>query len=241
MMKLTYEGMENTFGNTGFVEEFDDFEGAAVTLGVIVLDGSTSMDDFESTMPKYLENSFLKRIKQAQIADRLRLCKVIFTHRIPPNAFERFVSPENLDCSYQVGGGTAIYSTWVWTRDALFEKMDKMRAQKVRTNAVVYMMTDGRDEHSHENNHSLQDGAAAVKDLLKREVELFYFPFGASKITAELLGIPDDHIIPMEKTEAKLKEIYNIASSSLVSKSQLINTGLGATSSVPTGIGGVDI
>lgn len=213
--------------------DVDELEASRQTLYRVVFDDSGSMSPYEKAVNESFEftKDLFSNVKEA---DEILVAITRFNNEIVSGGYQK---AESIDTSYSTGGMTALYDAIVDAQHRLINNggtgyMQQLIDNGTTTQAAILIFSDGVDNYS---NKSARDAAQALAYLKKEEVPVIFVAFGDEALKeAKNLGIEDKNIIEIDTTvndtallSAKLKEVLQLASKSVVSMSQSVGGGSG--------------
>lgn len=175
----------------------------------------------------------LQKTKQAQagsIFAALRFLNGTVLYDIRPIVGAELLTPSN----FNPVGGTPLYDQTMVLCGTAIAKTQEYQSKGVSVRTISLIVTDGDDLHS---QHSIQDCASVVTDLLKSEMHIV----AAIGITDgktdfrrifQEMGIPDQWILTPQKNPTEIRKAFAMASQSAVRASQ------GSASFSQTAMGG---
>jgi hypothetical protein len=208
--------------------DIDDLEASRQTLYRMVFDNSGSMGPFEVAVRESFEftKDLFANVKEA---DEILVAITMFNSHVTSGGYQK---AENLDTSYSTGGMTALYDAVVDAQNRLVNDngtgyMQQLIDNGTTTQAAVLVFTDGHDNQS---KNKASDAAKALAYLKKEEVPVIFIAFGSDAVDeAKSLGVNEKNIIHIDTDHAdtatlgaKLKEVLQIASKSVVSMSKSV-------------------
>lgn len=214
--EITIDGLDETFAANA---EIDDDTPPVIMLVDFVIDGSTSMSDYQWPMCECLQH-FKMAIIDSKQADEMLISKTVFNTVILTGGY---VTPEALDTSYSVDGGTRLYDTIIDRRQRMLDYMDKLRDNGTTVRACMMILSDGEDLHS---RSTVSDARQAVESLLRKEVTVSFIAFGQEAFgIADSIGISKKNVLQVTNDESALRRAMEIASKSVVSASKRVSSG----------------
>jgi len=216
--------------------DIDDVEGSRQTLYRVVFDKSGSMGNYEDQVREsfvYMKDLF-SRVKEA---DEILVAVTQFDNVVVSGGYQR---AETLSTDYTTGSTTALYDAIVDAQYRLVNDKGTGYMQQLVDNgttvqSAILIFTDGYDNASKKKP---KEAADALRYLKTNEVPVVFVAFGSEAVNeAKTLGIAANNIIEIDTDHvdtntlgAKLKDILQIASKSVVSMSQSVggagNTGI---------------
>ena len=203
----------------------DELETATPFLTVLDIDASGSMGDYSDSNSGIMGDC-LRNCKNAVInskqADEMLLAKITFNDNVDIGGF---VKPENLDCTYNTGGVTALNDSIVAGRKLILDYMDQIRNNGGTPRGCLVILSDGCNNASRATD---ADARKAIDDLQKKEITVAFITFGpdASGI-AQNLGVESKNILDCQNDEHGLRMALNMVSKSAISASKRASAGLG--------------
>lgn len=219
---IEIDGYEDALAQNVDVEEL---ETATPFLTVIDIDASGSMVDY-SDRCNGIMGDCLRNCKNAIInskqADEMLLAKIVFDDNVNIGGF---VKPEDLDCTYDTGGCTALNDSIVAGRKLILDYMDQILNSGGTPRGCFVILSDGWDNNSRASD---SDVRKVITELQKKEVTVAFIAFGdeASGI-AQRLGIDPKNVLDCQNDEHGLRMALNVASKSAISASKRASAGLG--------------
>jgi len=206
----------------------DELESSRQTLYRMVFDKSGSMSYYETAVQESFEytKELFSKVKEA---DEILVAITRFSTDVISGGYQR---AESIDTSYNTDGMTALYDAIVDAQNRLINEtgtgyMQQLIDNGTTTQAAILIFTDGMNNHS---KSSASDAYKALVYLKKSEVPVIFVAFGNDAVTeAKTLGVADKNIIFIDTDHAdtaslgaKLKEVLQIASKSVVSMSKSV-------------------
>jgi len=191
-------------------------------------DGETTVCDGRQFFNE-INSSTKELFSKVKEADEILVAITRFSTDVISGGYQR---AESIDTSYNTDGMTALYDAIVDAQNRLINEtgtgyMQQLIDNGTTTQAAILIFTDGMNNHS---KSSASDAYKALVYLKKSEVPVIFVAFGNDAVTeAKTLGVADKNIIFIDTDHAdtaslgaKLKEVLQIASKSVVSMSKSV-------------------
>jgi len=197
----------------------DKLENENVCLISVLLDESGSMSPYEQVMKQSID-TFKQSIKNSKSADEILVSITRFNGNIHSGGFQLI---NDISTDYAPAGCTALYDAIVLGQRNLHvgDKsgyLEQLKANGIRTKAVLVVFSDGEDTASTNNIRAAVD---AVNILKSQEILTAFVAFGSnSRGIASQLGIADADVLETSATESELRKVFEILSKSAISSSQ---------------------
>ena len=214
---IVIDGLDENYATNA---DIDEIESASVMLADFILDGSGSMDPYETIMQDCLGH-YKSAIVNSKQADEMLVSKTIFSSKIITGGY---VIPDDFDTSYSSYGATRLYDTIIERRQRLLEYMEQLKNNGTNVRACMVILSDGQDNAS---NNSIGDARQAIQDLMSKEITVAFVAFGdEAKGIANSLGIKPNNTKEVDNNESELRRIIDLVSKSAISASKKASAGV---------------
>lgn len=203
----------------------DDVEASSVVLFGMALDNSGSMgEDGKDAACRDGVNLCVDAVLESKEADG------ILAHASPFNGSMLFPFtpvkqiPRVNDRNFPTGGGTPLFDKFAAVLAATLAKGQEFRDNGVPYRGVVFVATDGMDEHSTSHRRP-EDVAPLVKAALATETMIVAFMgFGSYNFrdVARRMGIEDRWVLTDKDDKHGIRQCFQMMSKSLVRASQAV-------------------
>jgi len=216
-------GLEQNYDNVAI----EDLESERQTLVNILIDASSSMNQYEMVMGSCL-NNFKQAIANSKERDEMLIAKTVFASNVDHHGYQLI---DDFDTDYSAGGTTALYDAIVEAQQRLLNEkqngyMQTLDNNGIRTKAVIAIFSDGYDNNS---KSSLSEARKALNYLQSKEIIVAFIAFGdGAKGIANDLGINPENIREFDASESELRKIFMILSKSAISASKSAGVSNGA-------------
>ncbi len=217
---IVIDGLEEVYGTN---VDVDDVLSASTIVVDFRIDGSTSMEPYESAMRDCLIH-YKNAISNSKQADEMLVSKTIFNDRIHAGGY---VFPKDFNTDYTADGCTVLYDAIIEGRQRILNYMDQLRNAGTQVRGFMIILTDGEDVGS--RNH-IGDARKAIKDLISKEVTVAFIAFGKPAFgIADQLGINPKNVMEVSNDESELRRVINLVSKSAISASKKASSGIGGS------------
>lgn len=220
MDNVTIDGLDETYATNRDVQ---DVEASTVLVVDFMIDGSSSMWNYETAMRDCLEH-YRDAICNSKQAEEMLVSKTIFASSIQTGGY---VAPEDFDTSYDADGTTHLYDAIIDRRQRLIKYMEQLDNNGNTPMGCMVILTDGEDVGS---TCSISEARQAIEDLRKREITVAFIAFGQEAFgIADSLGIKSKNVKEVSNDESELRHVIDLVSKSAISASKRASTGAGSS------------
>jgi len=218
---IIIDGLDETYAEN---MDVDEVEAASVMLVDFAIDGSTSMETFESTMQDCLVH-YKNAICNSKQADEMLVSKTIFDSEIHTGGY---VAPEDFNTDYTADGCTKLYDTIVDRKQRMLDYMEQLKNNGTNVRACFVILTDGQDVGS---QCTISAARNAIKELQRKEITVAFIAFGQDAFgIAKQLGIKDNNVKEVSNDESELRRVIDLVSKSAISASKKASSGAAGSS-----------
>jgi len=214
--------MENTYSIVGLDDtqvgnantSIDNINGDLVNLIFIAIDGSGSMLGYSKDMVQSLDN-FKNAILSSKDVDDILIARADFSSAMTIGGYKKVA---DLDTAYNATGSTVMYDTIIEGKTRLFDYMNYLKNQGVRTKAVFAVFSDGSD------NGSRNDAAKAknaVDEMNSKEITTAFISFGPGA-TSEATRLGFKNSLNVSSSASELRRAFDVLSKSVISSSRSV-------------------
>ena len=181
-----------------------------VTIMLLGIDSSGSMDDYTGVMKRELEN-FKIAISGSPEKDRILVARADFSDFVNIEGYKKI---GDFRTTFDPTARTRLYDTIVDGGNKLIQYADYLSLNGVRVKAVFAIFSDGLDNLS---KNTIRDAAVVVKTLKEREVVTVFVSFGESTGVAKNLGFKN--VLGLGRSGDELKRAFNVLGQGIVAQS----------------------
>lgn len=207
--------------------QVDDLNTDDVTLLVMILDQSSSMDTVRGDVIDAF-NQMTRALADSKAADSILMSAWTFDNR--PNLLFGYTPIENVadlnDTTYHPDGATALYDAVMDGFTGLVAYGQQLRDSGIRTRCIVCVMTDGDDNSS---SYTAASVKTVADDLLRQEFyTLAFVGLGDERHFRGVAGAMGfNNVLTTANTAGEIRKALNLISGSVIRTSQ---NQVGATS-----------
>lgn len=147
-----------------------------VILMAIVMDVSPSIQSFEKDLNENFKG-LIEELQQSHVSSKIMVKVIDFNEKVTERT--GYVPIVQLDSKSFVfkasGGGTALYAAAKKAIDATVDYRTHLEATGINVKTLVFVITDGEDNSSHQLGVSSADVAKVLDDINKEERNVFSF------------------------------------------------------------------
>lgn len=239
LMDTTMQELKTSSNYKFSAVKVDHLGATEYTLVTIAQDCSGSVSSFDKEMEKCL-GTILDSCKKSPRAENLLLRLIKFNDHIEEvHGFKALntISSNDYKNILNPAGNTALFDSVQSAIEATKEYAAILNDQEFRSNAIIFIVTDGMDNNSSADATSIKN---AVKNAINEEklealtVVLVGVSSSNPSIAVYLDGIKNDAGITQfvdigEATPSKLAKLANFISKSISSTSQALQNGTSST------------
>lgn len=201
----------------------DDLETSDVTLFVLVVDRSGSMDGVSGEVVTAY-NDLLQALKDSKAAESVLMSAWLFNSS--PQVLHGYLAlkdvPQMNQRIYSADGGTALYKTVLDAFTSVVAYRQTLYDAGINTKVVVVVMTDGDDNDS--GRITASQVATVARSLLDQEVYTlalvaFGLTYQADRI-AQNMGFPLQNVLKAGSDPSSIRRAMNTVSKSTIRASQ---------------------
>lgn len=239
LMDATMQELKTASNYKFSAVKVDQLGATEYTLVTIAQDCSGSVASFDKEMEKCL-GTILNSCKKSPRAENLLLRLIKFNDRLEEvhgfKALNTIDAKDYIDI-LQPSGNTALFDSVQSAIEATKEYAGILHGQEFQSNAIIFIVTDGIDNHSSATASSIKKAVSkAVKEenLESLTIVLVGISSGDPAIAVYLDGIKNDAGITQfvdigEASANKLAKLANFISKSISSTSQALQQGTSST------------
>lgn len=218
------DGLDETYATN---IDVDDVISPNIMLVDFVIDGSGSMQVYETVMQDCLEH-YKQAICNSKQADEMLVSKTIFASTIETGGY---VAPEDFNTNYSGGGRTKLYDAVIDRRQRMLDYMEQLKDNGTNARACMVILSDGEDNAS---KYRASDARKAVEDLISKEITVAFIAFGQEAFgIADSIGVKKQNVKEVSNDESELRRVIDLVSKSAISASKKASSG--ATGTFDTG------
>ena len=204
--------------------DVDEVASPSVMLVDFAIDGSGSMDIYESVMQECLQH-YKNAICNSKQADEMMVSKTIFASSIETGGY---VAPEDFNSDYRAGGRTRLYDAIIDRRQRMLDYMSQLKSNGTNARACMIILSDGYDYGS---TYRASDARNAILDLISKEITVAFIAFGQDAFgVADSIGIKKQNVKEVSNDERELRRVIDLVSKSAISASKRASSGIGGSS-----------
>ena len=204
--------------------DVDEVASPSVMLVDFAIDGSGSMDSYESVMQECLQH-YKNAICNSKQADEMMVSKTIFASSIETGGY---VAPEDFNSDYRAGGRTRLYDAIIDRRQRMLDYMSQLKSNGTNARACMIILSDGYDYGS---TYRASDARNAILDLISKEITVAFIAFGQDAFgVADSIGIKKQNVKEVSNDERELRRVIDLVSKSAISASKRASSGIGGSS-----------
>jgi hypothetical protein len=181
-----------------------------VTIMLLEIDSSGSMDDYTGVMKLELEN-FKNAVAGSPEKDRILVARADFSDFVNVEGYKKI---GDFKTEFVPSARTRLYDAIVDGGNKLIQYVDYLSLNGVRVKAVLAVFSDGLDNLS---QNTLRGAAGVVKSLKEREVVTVFVSFGESTGVAKNLGFKN--VLGLGRSNDELKRAFNVLGQGIVAQS----------------------
>ena len=215
---ITIDGLDETYATN---MDVDDVVSPSVMLVDFLIDGSGSMDPYETAMRECLEH-YREAIVNSKQADEMMVSKTVFESRIETGGY---VAPEDFNTDYTAGGCTRLYDAIIDRRQRMLDYMDQLKNNGTNARACMVILSDGADN---DPQYRASDARKAIQDLISKEITVAFIAFGQDAFgIADSIGVKKNNVKEVSNDESELRRVIDLVSKSAISASKKASSGAG--------------
>ncbi len=190
----------------------DSIEQAEVMLLFVGIDTSSSMEDYESSMHKALQD-FKESMQDSKEEDQILIARANFNGEVDIAGYK---SIHQFDTSYNPDGMTSLYDCICIGSEKMLEYMTMLKKNGMHVRGVFSIFSDGVDNNS---SNSISKAQIALNNLKKKEIATAIICFGSE---AEGIGQSLDfkNILEVSSSPSELRKAFNVLSKSAIATSK---------------------
>jgi uncharacterized protein YegL len=211
--------VQNLDGQTGLGcvgAQIDDLNSDDVTLVVMIIDESGSMDGVRSAVLDAF-NQMTRALNDSKAADSILMSawtfsgspKLLFGYT-PINAVKDLTEKE-----YKPDGGTALYDAVLDGFTGIVAYGQDLRNNGIRTRAIIVVISDGGDNVSQHTAHSVK---TVADDLMKQEFyTLAYIGMGDTATFEQIANSMGFYeVLTINNSASEIRKALNMVSASII-------------------------